>query len=283
MNKKIIKSSVFLSVFSALFYVYLNLALAETRYYRSDTWMVNSLLANKLQTTNSTTFDNIAASGSVNSCSAPRNAIGRYQSEIFVRHADGTFIVLGGAQGKARTSRTIYGNSGNQEGYQSATWVAPETALAPTDAVEVNEYVDVQAYCNGVSKGAWSRSGSFLTEQLGASRLNASTWTFTRYTNLVASVINQNTYFNFGAVYYGNSTYNTKIDGFSYSTDIGLRIYDGATTTSIAAEPLGALTSPLRIFKNGNIYGIVLVSTTDAMASKIRIMTSSGVKALRKY
>jgi hypothetical protein len=209
------KKTIFLVGLIALFASQSFSAMAETRYYRSD---------NKLQTVNTSIFDNIAASGLVNNCPTPRNAIGRYQSEIFVRHADGTFIVLGGAQGKARTSRTIYGNSGNQEGYQSATWVAPETALVPTDAVEVNEYVDVQAYCNGVSKGAWSRSGSFLTEQLGASRLNASTWTFTRYTSLVASTIKKPKnlgggigYFSYGGMYYGDSSHNTRIDGISYS------------------------------------------------------------------
>jgi len=65
--------------------------------------------------------------------------------------------------------------------------------------------------------------------------------------------------------------------------DCGLRLYDGTAIVTIACEPLGTLTSPLRIAKNGNIYGIVLVPTTDANATKIRIQTSSGTKALRKY
>lgn len=65
--------------------------------------------------------------------------------------------------------------------------------------------------------------------------------------------------------------------------DIGLRAYDGANIIKIAAEPLGILTSPLRIFKNGNIYGIVLVNPSDPYASKIRIQTKSGIKSLRKY
>lgn len=66
-------------------------------------------------------------------------------------------------------------------------------------------------------------------------------------------------------------------------TDIGLRIFDGAQTVAIAAEPLGTLTSPLRIFKNGNIYGIPLVDPTDPNASKIRIKTSAGTKALSLF
>ncbi len=35
--------------------------------------------------------------------------------------------------------------------------------------------------------------------------------------------------------------------------------------------------------KKGDIYGIALVDPGDPDASKIRIKTSSGIKALRKY
>lgn len=65
--------------------------------------------------------------------------------------------------------------------------------------------------------------------------------------------------------------------------DIGLRVYDGTAIVSIACEPAWALTSPLRIAKNGVIYGIVLVDPSDQHASKIKVKTDSGVKALRKY
>lgn len=66
--------------------------------------------------------------------------------------------------------------------------------------------------------------------------------------------------------------------------DIGLRVFDGNETIVIAAEPTGTLTSPLRIAKNGTIYGIALVDPEDPNDSGVRIQTSSGViKALRKY
>jgi hypothetical protein len=63
--------------------------------------------------------------------------------------------------------------------------------------------------------------------------------------------------------------------------DIGLRVYDGSATIKIACEK-GDANSPLRIAKNGVVYGIVLVDPSDAHASGIRIQTISGVKALRK-
>lgn len=65
--------------------------------------------------------------------------------------------------------------------------------------------------------------------------------------------------------------------------DIGLRVYNGTKVVALAAEPAGTLTSPLRIAKNGVIYGIVLVAPGDANDSGIRIQTSSGIKGLRKY
>jgi len=77
-------------------------------------------------------------------------------------------------------------------------------------------------------------------------------------------------------------TYELSAFGLVYE-DIGLRVFDGTQTVSIAVEPLGTLTSPLRIAKDGVIYGIALVDVGDPNESGIRIRTSSGIKALRKY
>jgi len=60
--------------------------------------------------------------------------------------------------------------------------------------------------------------------------------------------------------------------------DVGLRIYEGGVVRKVAAES-GAPTSFLRVYRNG-IYGVVLVNPTDANASKMRIQTYGGVKAL---
>lgn len=65
--------------------------------------------------------------------------------------------------------------------------------------------------------------------------------------------------------------------------DIGLRVFDRRNVISIACLPLGwdgLLDFPLRIAKNGAIYGIVLVATNAPDASKILIQTSSGIKAM---
>ncbi|HUW23181.1 MAG TPA: hypothetical protein VMW39_04030, partial [bacterium] len=82
----------------------------------------------------------------------------------------------------------------------------------------------------------------------------------------------------FLSIFYTQEIYAEK--GFQ---DIGLRIYNGTEIVYIAAEPAGTLTSSLRIGKNGVIHGIVLVEPGDANDSGVRIQTSSGIKALRKY
>jgi hypothetical protein len=63
----------------------------------------------------------------------------------------------------------------------------------------------------------------------------------------------------------------------------GFRVRTTRENLAIACEPPGTVTSPLRIRKGNNTYGIVLVDLTDPNASPVRIKTSSGIKALRKY
>ena len=60
--------------------------------------------------------------------------------------------------------------------------------------------------------------------------------------------------------------------------DIGLRLYQDGIRR-VAVYPGGALSSSLRIYKNG-IHAVVLVDPADANASKMRLQTTSGVKAL---
>ncbi len=60
----------------------------------------------------------------------------------------------------------------------------------------------------------------------------------------------------------------------------GQQIYDGTTTITISCEDPPV--SPLRTGKDATTYGIQLVDPSDPNASKLRIQTPTGVKALRK-
>lgn len=63
----------------------------------------------------------------------------------------------------------------------------------------------------------------------------------------------------------------------------GLKFWDGAQYAAVACEPPQYLNSKLRIGKAGSTYGIVLTDIDDPNASRIRIQTPQGVRALRKY
>ena len=62
--------------------------------------------------------------------------------------------------------------------------------------------------------------------------------------------------------------------------DCGLRAQGVSETVTIDCEDPPV--SPLRVQKGGTTYGIGVVDTTDPNASRIRVQTPSGVKALRK-
>ena len=64
--------------------------------------------------------------------------------------------------------------------------------------------------------------------------------------------------------------------------DCGISMQTGSGPVALSCEPSGTVTSPLRIYKNSEVRGMGLVPVTDNNASKLRIQTPSGVKALRK-
>jgi len=339
-------------------------AVTESRYYTGNQHAVNGKTAYQLKNSNTNTDLWYGGEKSLGGLS-----IVSYCSYVYIQHDDGTNTMIG--SGVAFTTRNSVG-----QGYQSATWGCPGTPLRATDAVYIHDYV-------------WDVFGSnimgqryFITEQLGATNLNAATWIFTRWTYWAADSSR-----NYCRTYHGSSQYSTRIEGFSYTPapppvvpptvttqnadgisyaqatfhgtvtnnggaivvergldwgltasygsswtesgtfgteafshiistltpgttyhlrakarnsvgwgyggdtaftttpyiDIGLRAYDGSQVIHIACEPAGTLTSPLRIRKGSTTYGIVLVDSSDAKASKIRIRMNSGVKALRKY
>jgi len=248
------------------------LAVSETRYYRSDTHTINGLNAYQLGTSQSATGLTDFTNG-VN-LESPYCVNGRWQADVFKRDAAGTETALG-----SNIAQLV----GNYSEYYSATWAAPQTALSSTDAINVVEKLDSPDISIPVATRTW------ITPQLNATQLDAATWTFWRYC-AYSCPYPPDGYVRLvrWGLFHGSSDYNTRIENFSYTpavsyVDCGLRIRTATLTLTIACEPAGTLTSPLRIRKGATTYGIVLVATTDANASPIRINTSSGVKALRKY
>ena len=247
-------------------------AVTEIRHHRNSSITVNGLTAKELGTTNTATSAFLDFITSMPGECVDWNAT--WSSDVIIRHANGTETVI--ATNVAPVTRTFFTNRG--EGYQSASWNAPAISLSPTDAIKI-----VERITPGDVTRAW------VTGQLNASQLNAGAWTFTRFTSLVCGFDGQMGMSHyFMRLHYGSPTHNTRIENFSFTphvphVDCGLRVFDGVQTVAIACEPLGTLTSPLRIARHGNIHGVVIVDIADPNASRIRIQTTLGIRALRRF
>ena len=164
----------------------------ETRYMRSDSHTVNGLTAYKLLTTNTTTstYKQISESGEYSP---------RWYTYVYKRASDGTTTFIASCY----VRRTTDG-----EGLQSCTIDIPETSMAPTDAVQVR----VRMLIYSVQTNVY-----FITEQLGAGKLDAATWTSYLYT--YRDVMAPGTPFatTYARFYWGNSTYNSRIENFSWT------------------------------------------------------------------
>ncbi|MFA6198269.1 MAG: right-handed parallel beta-helix repeat-containing protein [Patescibacteria group bacterium] len=116
--------------------------------------------------------------------------------------------------------------------------------------------------------GKWIAAGNNVTNTFATST-NGTTWT-----GLGSSVFTNN-----GAAFdlaWGT----TPLPG---ETDCGLRVYDGIQTLHFACVPAGPTTSELRVKQNGSTYSIVLVPPGDPNATRVRINTNNGIKALKKF
>jgi hypothetical protein len=168
---------------------------------RSDQHTVNGLTAYKLGLTQTT----VAASIDVD---YEGSAGAYFDIEIAVRHADGTETeLLPWTQFAYRTT--------TGEGIQSYNFNCPSTTLAPTDAIVVR----LRARNVGGSVTA-----TFITEQLGASGLPAATWTFYVYTGCYRSTAISSAY-----IWWGTSTYNTRVENFQWTSAVTKTWHDIAS------------------------------------------------------
>lgn len=158
------------------------------RYMRSDQQTVNGLTAYKLATSQSTTLrvEEILAGGSVTVY---------FYAKVSIRHSDGSETLI-------QDYFQLFNRDEDGKGYQSKTWDCPEQSLVSTDAVVVRIKILVDGVVTIVT---------FITEQLGADWLGASTWTFTLYTSSLYAFR-----YTCGSLYFGDSTYNSRIENLEY-------------------------------------------------------------------
>lgn len=163
---------------------------SETRYMRSDQHTINGLTAYKLGKSQSATLkvEEVGVGGSVSVY---------FYAQVSVRHSNGSETLI-------QNWFLLFSRSSNGEGYQSYGWNCPETDLVETDAVVVR----IKVFLSG-----GSITVTFVTEQLGADRLDSAAWTFTIYTYRLYEYR-----YTYGGIYFGDSTYNSRIENFSWSS-----------------------------------------------------------------
>ena len=99
-------------------------------------------------------------------------------------------------------SAIVYGSA---TGLQSATWTPPVTSLATTDSIVI------KLYAATTTPPATLRT-TFTTEQLGATRLDASQWTVSYFMRRAGNPQGGS------SVLWGTSTYDSRVDGFQWTS-----------------------------------------------------------------
>lgn len=129
----------------------------QTRYFNNAPRTTNGLAACDLGLTPTVTQSVHTAGLSVTL------QTGYWACDVSVRHANGSENTIG-------TKIAQVSRSGIGWAYSHTTWACPETALVGTDCVVVRVYAKIGA-------GSWVLQETFVTEQLGASKLDSATWT----------------------------------------------------------------------------------------------------------
>ena len=185
----------------------------ETRYMRGNTHTVNTLNSYELGTTQSNIQQD---SGDI-----ANNADLYAGIRVYVRDS-------GGAMNEITTQVSAIAQ-GSGDGLQSATWTPPTTALNPTDSIVVRVYVDEFT-------PPTNQRAQYTTEQLGASSLDNNQWTVHYYLTKDKGATKSR-------FYWGTNTYDSKIEGFQYSTGVN-NAPNAPTNPSPADGANGISTSP---------------------------------------
>jgi hypothetical protein len=131
-----------------------------------------------------------------------------FDIQIAVRHADGTETIL-------RDWYNFAARASTGSGYQSYNFACPQTSLSPTDAIVVRLRV---------RNLGGSNVATFITEQLGASGLPASTWTFYVWTEATVSAVASS-----ATIRWGSSDYNTRVENFQWTSVVTKTWHDIAS------------------------------------------------------
>lgn len=163
-----------------------------TLFFRSDTWTVNGLTAYRLDITNT----NITTHLDKKSNGCPQMGI-----KVWRRTEGGTEYLMSGSVVVARVAPTAMVVE------RDGTWNCPETPCNATDSIVVRVYI---CTTGGGTSYLWC---TFTTAQLGANKINATTWTVHYWCRrLIDEGGDYWTEF-----WFGSNQYNSRIENFGYT------------------------------------------------------------------
>ena len=192
----------------------------EIRYMRNDTQYVNGLTAYILGTTQSAT----GLSNLIRQTGEGGGTVD-WGIRVWKRNNGSVETEITAGTPVATVTRTADG-----EGILSNnTWTSPQTSLNVTDAIVVRVYAEFV----GTTPVPWTVQANFTTEQLGAKLLDSSTWTVYYYTKYetINTGPKSGRYTN-GTFFWGNSTYNSRIENFSWIEGIPPSWYNQSQNVS---------------------------------------------------
>ncbi|MFO7618254.1 MAG: NosD domain-containing protein [Thermoplasmata archaeon] len=172
-----------------------DIPVVETRYMSSEMHMVNGLFADNLGVFQTS----MILSNQINTGDILYTGM-----RAWVRNATtGAEFELTGGSAKAVVSR-----NSNAIGIQTTAWNCPLIVLNLTDSVVIRIYqnFDVNPPTTLVA--------TFSTEQLGATMLDAATWTIHYFTERSGNI----NPLRIGNFYWGTTVYNSRIEGFAHTT-----------------------------------------------------------------
>ncbi|MCJ7422767.1 hypothetical protein MUP01_00655 [Candidatus Bathyarchaeota archaeon] len=161
----------------------------ETRYFTSTSESYKGITVKKLLTANTSS-----------SLSASTAYGGRFGIRVWKTDTSEveTEITAG-----TPVATVIHNGDVGDDGEFDATWACPETVLASTDRIVV------RVYSSRVTPTTWQLLQTFITEQLGASKMDGATWTvhYCLYVSGTAVLF-----------HYGSSTYPSRITDFTWTS-----------------------------------------------------------------
>lgn len=173
----------------------------QTRYMRSNTQIINGKTGYELGTSLTGSIHLSDGTSTYSSDLAVTWGI-----QVYIRHSDFSQNLISG--GIVATVQRPAG--GDAAGIQNNYWNCPETSLTTSDAILV------QVWCQ-VGGNSPELQAEFITNQLGAAKLDSATWNVYYYTerDRGGGFFSRTTTAYF---HWGESIYNSRIEGFQYST-----------------------------------------------------------------